>query len=196
MIKRVRYPRLAIAGVIAFLLGIPFLRPSKGGAAQPPVIQPGHLSVVAFTPVEAGRYLVLITACNDCHTSGWKELPGSAPESLWLTGDPVGFAGPWGTSYASNLRRFVKDFNADTWVQVMRARNSKPPMPWNALHAMSDADLRAIFEYIKSLGPAGDVMPADTPPNVEPKTPYVWMIPQVPGNGWEKRSQPEPTTQK
>jgi hypothetical protein len=154
------------------------------------------LSVVAFSPVEAGRYLVKITGCNDCHTPGWMQSPGSTPESLWLTGVPVGFSGPWGTSYASNLRRFVKDFNADMWVQVIRARTQKPPMPWDQLHSMSDADLRAIFEYIKSLGPAGDPTPTDTPPNEEPKTPYFWFVPQMPGTGWEKHFLASPTTQK
>ena len=53
-------------------------------------------------------------------------------------------------------------------------------MPWECLHAMSDADLRAVFEYIKSLGPGGEATPADVPPSQQPKTPYMLFMPQFP----------------
>ena len=46
---------------------------------------------------------------------------------MCLTGVPVGFRGPWGTTYASNLRLYVQQFTADTWVQVMHAREVRPP---------------------------------------------------------------------
>lgn len=140
----------------------------------------GRLSVVAFSPVEAGRYLVRIAGCNDCHTPGWDQSGGHVPESQWLTGVPVGFRGPWGTTYASNLRLYVKDFTPASWVAVMRARNQQPPMPWTSLHAMSDSDLRAIFAYIRSLGPAGEEMPKSLPPDQDPKTPYFIFTPQMP----------------
>ena len=141
---------------------------------------PERLSVVAFNPVDAGRYLVKITGCNDCHTLGWEQSGGRIPEAMWLTGVPVGFRGPWGTTYASNLRLYVRQFTPDTWVQVMRTRDVRPPMPWQSLHAMSDQDLRAVYEYIKQLGPAGLAMPAFVPPGEEPKTPFIVFIPQLP----------------
>jgi hypothetical protein len=74
----------------------------------------------------------------------------------------------------------VQQFNADTWVQVMHSRDVRPPMPWQSLHAMSDADLRAIYEYIKQLGPAGVQTPAFVPPGEEPKTPFIVFVPQMP----------------
>ena len=52
--------------------------------------------VVASDPVEAGRYIVKIAACNDCHTPGFFEKGMEVPESEWLTGVPVGWRGPWG----------------------------------------------------------------------------------------------------
>ncbi|MBI4194766.1 MAG: hypothetical protein HY526_06760 [Betaproteobacteria bacterium] len=52
-------------------------------------------------------------------------------------------------------------------------------MPWFAPHDMSERDLRAIYRYIKSLGPAGGPAPAFVPPGREPKEPYV-LFPQPP----------------
>ena len=38
--------------------------------------------------------------------------------------------GPWGTTYASNLRLYVQDLPEDGFVSVMRMRKTNPPMPW------------------------------------------------------------------
>jgi hypothetical protein len=104
----------------------------------------------------------------------------AVPESLWLTGVPVGWKGPWGTTYASNLRRFARDFDEETFAQVIRARNGRPPMPWPNLHAMSDPDLRSVFRYIRGLPVTGGAMPEYVPPDREPTTAYVEMVPQMP----------------
>ena len=45
---------------------------------------------------------------------------------------------------------------------------------------MSESDVRAIYQYIKSLGTAGQAAPADVPPDQEPKTPFLMMLPQMP----------------
>ena len=137
-------------------------------------------SVSASSPVEAGRYLVRIGGCNDCHTLGYDQSGGNIPESQWLTGVPVGFQGPWGTTYPTNLRKFIQTFTADQWVQVMRARSARPPMPWPSMHAMSDQDLKAVYEFNKSLGPGGEATPAYVPPGQEVKTPFIVFVPQMP----------------
>jgi mono/diheme cytochrome c family protein len=134
------------------------------------------MKVVGGTPEEAGRYIIQIAGCNDCHTPG--AMMGPVAEAEWLTGVPVGWRGPWGTTYASNLRLYVQQFGEDTWVKVMRERKARPPMPWSAMNAMSDEDLRAVYRYIKSLGPKGQAMPAFVPAGQEPKTPYLLMQPQ------------------
>jgi mono/diheme cytochrome c family protein len=134
--------------------------------------------VAARTPEEAGRYLIRASGCNDCHTPGFMQHGETVPEALWLTGVPVGWRGPWGTTYASNLRRFVQPFTAEQFVYLVRNRNSRPPMVWPSLHAMSDPDLKAIYAYIKSLPVTGAVMPDVVPPDREPKTPYIMLVPQ------------------
>jgi len=136
--------------------------------------------VVAPSPEAAGRYLVLFGGCNDCHTPGWEASGGKLPESEWLVGSPVGYRGPWGTTYASNLRLFVQAIGEDAWVQMFRTRTERPPMPWMNYHGLNERDLRAIYRFIKSLGPKGEPAPAYVPPDQEPKTPYILFIPQEP----------------
>lgn len=135
--------------------------------------EPPKANVAAADPVQAGKYLVMIGACNDCHTAGYVQKRGRVLETDWLTGDTLGYKGEWGTSYASNLRLTVEMVDENGFVQMMRVRNARPPMPWMAVNAMSDEDLRAIYKYIKSLGPKGDKAPDYLPPGAEPKGPVV-----------------------
>ena len=46
-------------------------------------------------------------------------------------------------------------------------------MPWFALRDMSDADLRALYHYIRALGPAGSPAPAYVPPNQRAPGPVI-----------------------
>lgn len=135
--------------------------------------------VTATDPVAAGRYLVTIGGCNDCHTPGWDLTDGNVPESEWLTGIPVGWRGPWGTSYARNLRLTADHLTEDEFVQRVQA-GGLPPMPWMNLRAMEPSDLRAIYAFIRSLGPAGEQMPSPVAPGVEPPTPYFLLDPVMP----------------
>ncbi len=133
----------------------------------------------AADPVARGRYLVQIAGCNDCHTPNYAQRGGDVPESEWLTGLPVGFKGPWGTTYAANLRIALGAMTEEQWMKAARSQRL-PPMPWFALRDMSDADVRAIYRYVRSLGVAGSKMPAVVAPGVEPATPYLNWIPQFP----------------
>lgn len=103
------------------------------------------------------------------------------PEKNRLTGNPVGWRGPWGTTYASNLRLVVDSLSADQWVEVLHTRTAKPPMPWMNTHVMSEQDARALYTYLKHLGPTGSKMPENVPPGQEPETPYIVMTPQNTG---------------
>ena len=141
-------------------------------AAQPAAGQTKSTAAQS-EPIERGRYLVKVTGCNDCHTAGYAMSGGKVPESQWLTGDNLGWRGPWGTTYAVNLRLYMKGLSENGWVQTAKTLQTRPPMPWFALHDMTEQDLRALYRYIAALGPAGDPAPAYVPPNKEPQGPYV-----------------------
>jgi mono/diheme cytochrome c family protein len=130
--------------------------------------------------LERGRYLVKVSGCNDCHTRGYAEAGGAVPESQWLTGQPVGFAGPWGVSYPANLRLTMQRLSEQQWLATARAQRL-PPMPWFALRDMTDDDLRAIYTYVRSLGPAGETMPAPVPPGRMASTPVIVFVPTAMG---------------
>ena len=146
------------------------------GAAGPQVP-----SVTGASPVATGEYLVAIGGCNDCHTEGWNMAPGQIPAAQRLTGSKVGWSGPWGTSYPTNLRLLVQRMTADGWIQYVAAMHPRPPMPWWNLRAMSEGDLRAMYAYIHSLGPAGDPAPDALPPGQRPTTPAIDAVPHPPG---------------
>lgn len=131
----------------------------------------------ANATLERGRYVVEIGGCNDCHTAGYAEAGGKAAEADRLKGDILGFRGPWGTTYPTNLRLSIGKMTEDAWLKYAKALNTRPPMPWFNIRAMTDADLRAVYQYVKSLGPGGTAAPTFLAPDKAPKQPYV----QYPG---------------
>ncbi len=123
--------------------------------------------------VERGRYLVRIAGCNDCHTAGYAEQGGNVPEAQWLLGDQLGWRGPWGTTYAINLRLYFSRMTEDQWLSVARQLRSRPPMPYFNIAAMDDDDLRSLYRFVRLLEPLGKPVPAYLPPTKEPPQPYV-----------------------
>lgn len=135
--------------------------------------------VVKATDIARGRYLVLVGGCNDCHTAGFAPSAGKVPEDQWLLGDGVlGYRGPWGTTYAPNLRRFIGSMSENQWVNTAKTLKTRPPMPWFTLNDWTSADLRALYRYIKQLGPPAEAVTAFVPPDKTPKPPYIqWPAP-------------------
>ena len=131
------------------------------------------LSKTADPQVERGRYLVKVSGCNDCHTAGYAMTGGKVPEGQWLMGDKLGWRGPWGTTYPVNLRLYMQTLTEKQWIDKARHLTARPPMPFWALNQMTEADLRALYRYVRALGPAGSPAPDYVPPNQEPKPPYV-----------------------
>ena len=87
------------------------------------------------------------------------------------------FSGPWGISYAANL---TPDQNNGTgiWTEEMfmqairtgkhmgqaSSRDILPPMPWNVYRNFTDADLKAIYAYTRTLPPIANRVPEPVPP--------------------------------
>jgi len=134
-------------------------------------------STVASAILERGRMLVAYGGCNDCHTPGWTESDGRVKESLWMTGNAIGFRGPWGTAYPANVRLWFRQSSEADWLNAVATRGGHPPMKWTDLRALSVADRRAIYRFIRSLGPAGTPAPFDLAPDRQPKTPYIDVVP-------------------
>jgi mono/diheme cytochrome c family protein len=157
-------------------------RSSTGSPASANDMPPADGPVVAATSMEqAGEYLTIVGSCNDCHTQGWTESEGKVAPADRFAGMNVGFRGPWGTSYGKNLRTIVQRQSEDRWVQTLKTSDGgdgKPPMPWWNTKQMSDRDLRAMYRYIKSLGPKANGVPRSLPPGREPTGPFIWVTPQ------------------
>lgn len=169
---------MALALLLAPVLALAGCTAPPREARADPVPEAAH--VAAASPVAAGEYLTVVGGCNDCHTPTWNETFGQTPADERLVGLPVGFRGPWGTSYPANLRLSVQGKSAAEWIAMVRNRKGMPPMPWMNLHRMSDRDLGAVHAYLVSLGPKGRPAPAYVPPGQEPATPYIVFEPVMP----------------
>jgi mono/diheme cytochrome c family protein len=163
--QRAVFGRIAIlSATVAFLAGI--------GTSPPANPQQRML--------DRGRFLVVYGGCNECHTPGWTDSDGRLPVSRWMTGSTVGFRGPWGTAYPVNVRLWFRETSEADWLNAVATRAGHPPMKWTDLRALNIADRRAIYRFIRSLGPAGNPAPNDLPPEREPTTPYIDLVPSVP----------------
>lgn len=124
-----------------------------------------------------GRYLIATSGCNDCHTPGYPQADGKIEDGKWLVGTPVGFQGPWGTTYPANLRLMMQNLSEQQWLHKARSP-MRPPMPWFNLRDMTDADLRAIYHFVRKLGPAGEMAPTFAAPGIAVTTPYIEFVPK------------------
>lgn len=52
-------------------------------------------------------------------------------------------------------------------------------MPWFTLNEMEEDDLKALYHFVRYLGPAGEPAPAYVPPGQEPNPPYA-LFPSPP----------------
>ena len=126
--------------------------------------------------VARGEYLVKTTGCNDCHTAGYAEQQGIVDKAQWLAGSPLGYSGPWGTTYAANLRLRLQEMDEAQWLEHSATLRTRPIMPDFSLRAMSEEDRRAIYRFVRSLGPAGQHAPAYLPPGQTPPAPYFALV--------------------
>jgi hypothetical protein len=172
---------LALCGAAACQSAAGNATPAAGAATASSAMAPtAGPAVQAATMEQAGEYLTLVGSCNDCHTQGWVESGGKTPPADRFAGLNVGFRGSWGTSYGKNLRTITQRITEDRWVQILKTSDEgdgKPPMPWWNTAQLSDRDLRAMYRYIKSLGPKANGVPRGLPVGKEPAGPWVWLDP-------------------
>lgn len=178
---------LLVAGTVA-LLGAGACAsgtPASGTGAAPagnPIPAGGPSVAASAEDIKAGEYLTIVGSCNDCHTQGWTESKGKVAPADRFAGLDVGFRGVWGTVYGKNLRTVTQRQSEDHWVEVLKTSDGgdgKPPMPWWNTAQMSERDMRAMYRYIKSLGPNTKGVPRSLKPGVAPTGPWVWVEPKT-----------------
>jgi mono/diheme cytochrome c family protein len=107
------------------------------------------------------------------HPSTMTVPPPPAPSGPWIgsvTGTFTAWSGPWGVSYTANLtpdkatglgewteQQFVDTIR--TGRRQGRGREILPPMPWPAFKNLNDADLKAIFAYLRTVKPIENKVP-------------------------------------
>jgi len=99
--------------------------------------------------------------------------PPPAPSGPWIVSSidsNTAFAGPWGISYTRNLTP-DKETGLGAWTEQQfvetirngrhqgRGRQILPPMPWPVYRNMTDADLKAIFAYLKTIPALSNKVP-------------------------------------
>ena len=123
--------------------------------------------------IERGRYVVELMGCNDCHTPGYMVTRSNVPEEDWLIGNTLGFRSPLGTTYPTNLRLLLNNMSEEEWLALARQMHENSPMTWVMLPKTPEQDLRAVYRFVKYLGPKGTPALARLPAGVTPTTPYV-----------------------
>jgi mono/diheme cytochrome c family protein len=102
---------------------------------------------------------------------------GAAPNqwAALTNGDLTAWVGPWGVSFAANLTpdkaTGLGGWTVDQFIKTMRTgkhlgvgRPILPPMPWFDVAVLSDADLKALFAYLRSVPPVQNPVPVPIPP--------------------------------
>jgi mono/diheme cytochrome c family protein len=121
-----------------------------------PEVQPLPLASDAPAAARQGEYLVRIGNCTGCHTTA---DPQGRPVPGMLFGGGRVFVRPWGTAASANLTSDPSGIAYYDEVQFIRtirsgrvgARALNRTMPYPLYGHLSDADLKAIFAYLRTL---------------------------------------------
>jgi mono/diheme cytochrome c family protein len=147
--------------------------------------------------VERGQYLVSVLGCNDCHTPG--SLYGAPDTTRMLAGSELGWRGPWGISFPSNLTpdsTGIASWSEDDIVTAIRTGHRPdhspllPPMPWPSYAHLTDDDAHSVAAYLKTIPAVHHVNVTAVPPGKRYKGAYLdfppppaWDAPKAPPPG-------------
>lgn len=152
-------------------------------------------AVPAMTPVQRGQYIATISGCNECHTPG--TLYGAPDFGRTLSGSELGWQGPWGVTYASNLTPDMETgIGSWTDAEIERAMRSGvkkdgtpigPPMPWPSFAQLTPEDTAALIAYLRSLPSVKHANLGPLPPGAKATgsiitlpPPSAWDAPKAP----------------
>lgn len=129
---------------------------------QASVMAPKRSDSVAY-----GKYLTIIGGCHECHTPH-NEKNELIADKAFAGGWEM--RGPWGRNFTANLTphpsTYVGRATREEWIgrfksfASMSAENAPAPpkgrntiMPWLAFGGMTEEDLGAIYDYLKTVKP-------------------------------------------
>ncbi|HEX8408850.1 MAG TPA: c-type cytochrome [Thermoanaerobaculia bacterium] len=149
-----------------------YVKPAKALNMPLPIIekfipQPVGAPVAPPAPADRGKYLTTIAACSECHTpkdDRGNAIPGQefaggfemhTPQFRVVTANitphPSTFVGrATREEFIGRFRAFSR-YNSTTAPAAPKGRNTL--MPWIAYSGMTDEDLGAIYDYLKTLPP-------------------------------------------
>jgi mono/diheme cytochrome c family protein len=104
-------------------------------------------------------------------------MPPARLDAAWAwagAGTNTAFAGPWGVSYAANLtpdqNTGLGIWTEEMFVNAIRtgrhmgtSRPIMPPMPWTSFRTATDADLKAVFAYLRTIPAISNHVPDGEP---------------------------------
>jgi len=134
-----------------------------------PVPEPNRQDPVAY-----GEYLVRIGACRDCHSGA--DANGQPIDGLAFAGGFV-LTGPYGQVAGKNITpdpSGIPYYDEALFLEMMRtgkakARDIHGQMPWIGYGRQTDADLKAMFAYLKTLPPVAHRVDNSLPPTLCPR---------------------------
>jgi hypothetical protein len=104
-----------------------------------------------------------------------------APGPWMIASAPTNTAhsGPWGVSFTANLTPDVNTglgiWTEEMFMKTLRtgrhmgvSREILPPMPWFNYGKMTDADIKAVYAYLRSIPPIHNRVPDPIPPAESP----------------------------
>lgn len=123
-----------------------------------------------------GKYLVTIASCNECHTPAEKgtpiagkelaggfefKLPSGTLRSANITPDEETGIGAW--SEEAFVARFKQHENPEMANQKLAPNDFNTIMPWGMYAGMTEKDLRAIYQYLRTVEPKKNKVERYTP---------------------------------
>lgn len=129
--------------------------------------------------VEYGKYLLTIGSCSDCHTPSEEgkplegmylaggqvfNFPAGVVRSLNITPDVETGIGSWSKEeFIARFRHYSSEEAHNVPVNIEKEFNT--PMPWLMYAGMTDEDLGAIYDYLRTVPPINNRVERFTPHN-------------------------------
>jgi len=131
--------------------------------------------------ISYGKYVASISACGDCHTPAEKGepisgmdyaggftfmFPGGIVRTANITPDPQTGIGNW--TKEDFVARF-KAFTSPESIPDVQPEDFNTPMPWTMYAGMTEKDLGAIYDYLRTVPPVHNAVERFSPYETEPK---------------------------